>query len=327
MKLLAKIVLLLEVVLVFYAVFSKISLFPEKRLLSFSDAKNLTVEDNGLQYKIQTRASDVAGALAENKIGLSAHDELIPPKDTAVYPNMSIFINRPANIMISADGQSIKKTTFAKTVSDALIENKITLSHLDEIEPGLETRLSDNMDIKVTRINYEETTNEEDIDFSEIKQLDGKVDWGTKDISQEGERGTRETTYKIHYENGAEVSRVKLSSKITKQPVTQIVKIGTKLKIGKTDSGIASWYNANENECAHRTFPPGTWLRVTNTANGKQTYVRVAGYGPQAGTGKLIDLDNKAFQKIAPLGQGTAKVKVEEIQSKGFSPDQINTSH
>lgn len=327
MKQIAKIILLLEIFLVFYAIFSKITLFPAKRTLNFAGEKILTVNDNGLEYFIKTKASNLSGTLEENKINVSSEDVIIPAKDSEIYPNMTIAIIRPANIMISVDGQSIKKLTFAKTVGDALLENKITLSHLDEIDPGLETRLSNDMKVTVTRIKSEEVTEDEDIDFKEVAQMDGKVDWGEKDVSQEGEKGTRETSYRINYENGAEVSRVKLSSKITKQPVTQIVKIGTRLKIGKSDSGIASWYNAGIDECASRDFPAGTWLRVTNLTNGKQTYTRVAGYGPQPSTGKKIDLDNKTFEKIAPLGQGTTRVKIEEILSKGFSPNAINPSH
>jgi rare lipoprotein A (peptidoglycan hydrolase) len=60
-------------------------------------------------------------------------------------------------------------------------------------------------------------------------------------------------------------------------------------------------------------FPRGTWLRVTNRATGKQIFVVVNDYGPMRGTGKMIDLDKVAFEKIAPLGQGVVEVKVEEI--------------
>jgi rare lipoprotein A (peptidoglycan hydrolase) len=231
---------------------------------------------------------------------------------------MLITINRQARIIIDADGEKREITTLSKTVVDALAESKVFLAPVDEIEPGLDTKIGDGQEIRVTRKNTEVVTIEEPIEFSVVKQKDNLVDWGEKTISQEGEEGIREITYRIDYENGKETKRVKLASKITKKPVTQIEKTGTRLKVGKADTGIASWYNAGLYECAHRTFPRGTWLRVTNSANGKQVYVKVAGYGPQAGTGKLIDLDNKAFKEIAPLGQGVVKVKVEEILSKGF---------
>lgn len=322
MKRLAKIVLPLLIVASLSIVLAKYFLFPEKRTLDFSGEKTVMIDDNGLNYRLITKATTVAGLAGLVNPKLSDKDEMLPRRDTAILPGMTIKINRQARVTIAVDGENIERFTLAKTVSDVLLENKISLAPVDEIEPALETRVGDGLEITITRKNTEEVAVEEPIEFKEISQKDGKVDWGEKVISQEGEEGIRETVYKIDYENGKEIKRVKLSSKITQKPVSQIVKIGTKLKLGKSDTGIASWYNAGENECAHRTFSPGTWLRVTNTANGRQVYVRVAGYGPQAGTGKLIDLDNKAFKQIAPLGQGTTKVKVEEILNKGFKPDQ-----
>jgi len=323
MKNLAKVILLLEIGFFVFLFVTKFSLlaFLSKKTLNFNGEKSITINDDGLEYQTLTAAQDVAGAIVQKNIDLSNQDEIIPAKNTEVLPGMFIFINRPASIKISVDAKNIEKQTFAKTVFDALAESSVTLSHLDKTEPALETRLSNKLEITVTRIKTEEVTNEEPIDFQEVKQNDNQVDWGEKKITQTGEEGIRETTYRIDYENGEEVKRTKLASNITKSPVNQIVKIGTRLRIGKTDSGVASWYNAGKNECAYRTFSPGTWLRVTNQTNGRQVFVRVAGYGPQEGTGKLIDLDNAAFKKIAPLSQGTTKVKVEEILNKGFSPD------
>ena len=54
------------------------------------------------------------------------------------------------------------------------------------------------------------------------------------------------------------------------------------------------------------------YLRVTNRANGKSVIVQVNDCGPY-GKGRVIDLNKKAFQKIADLGAGVINVKVEEI--------------
>jgi len=301
-----------------FLVYKKKSFFSSKKNLDFSGEKKITVSDNGLTHEVITKSKDVAGVLTENNIQLSEKDQLVPARNTDLYPVMNILINRAVKIKISVDGENREIAALVKTVSDALNEESISLAPQDQVDPTPDTPLRDGMDITVTRIKYEEISEDEDIDFKEIEQKDSKVDWGTKEVSQKGEKGVRETVYKVHYENGKEISRAKLSTKITKAPVNQIVKIGTKLEIGKSDSGIASWYNADINECASRDYPPGTWLRVTNLTNGKQTYARVAGYGPQKGTGKLIDLDNKTFKQIAPLGQGTCRVKVEQILSRGF---------
>ena len=66
--------------------------------------------------------------------------------------------------------------------------------------------------------------------------------------------------------------------------------------------------------CAHRTFPFGTLLRVTNERNGKQVVVRVTDRGPH-GRGRIIDLSYGAARELGILAQGVAMVKVERINT------------
>ena len=56
----------------------------------------------------------------------------------------------------------------------------------------------------------------------------------------------------------------------------------------------------------------GSYVKVTNTANGKSVIVKINDRGP-FGAGRIIDLDKVAFQEIASLGQGVINVKMEEI--------------
>lgn len=62
--------------------------------------------------------------------------------------------------------------------------------------------------------------------------------------------------------------------------------------------------------CAHRTYPFGTLLKVTNERNGKWVVVRVTDRGPHS-RGRIIDLSHRAAQQIGIVNQGVATVKVE----------------
>lgn len=62
--------------------------------------------------------------------------------------------------------------------------------------------------------------------------------------------------------------------------------------------------------CAHRTYPFGTMLRVTNPANGKSVIVRVTDRGPYV-RGRIIDLSVRAAREIGIIAQGIAPVIVE----------------
>lgn len=64
--------------------------------------------------------------------------------------------------------------------------------------------------------------------------------------------------------------------------------------------------------CAHRKYPFGTRLRVTNLANGRQVEVRVTDRGPY-GRGKIIDLSYAAARALGMIAQGIGMVEVEAI--------------
>ena len=97
--------------------------------------------------------------------------------------------------------------------------------------------------------------------------------------------------------------------------------------IGTRQTGIASWYghpyhgratasgevyDMELDTAAHRRFVFGTWLRVDNLDNGKQTEVRVNDRGPFV-RGRVIDLSQSAARRIEMIGPGTARVRLTVI--------------
>ena len=66
--------------------------------------------------------------------------------------------------------------------------------------------------------------------------------------------------------------------------------------------------------CAHRSYPFGTMLKVTNERNGKWVIVRVTDRGPHT-RGRIIDLSHGAARKIGMIDQGIAVVKVERYHN------------
>lgn len=64
--------------------------------------------------------------------------------------------------------------------------------------------------------------------------------------------------------------------------------------------------------CAHRRYPFGTLLRVTNLSNGRQVTVRVTDRGP-FGRGRIIDLSYAAARELGLLARGVGMVEVEAV--------------
>lgn len=72
--------------------------------------------------------------------------------------------------------------------------------------------------------------------------------------------------------------------------------------------GKASWYVlGTEGNCAHRTLPKGTSVKVTNVANGLAMTCRIADRGPYV-DGRVIDLAKVDFERLAGSHEGVIDV-------------------
>lgn len=79
----------------------------------------------------------------------------------------------------------------------------------------------------------------------------------------------------------------------------------------KTASGEV--FSNNKLTAAHRTYPFGTYLKVTNVANGKSVLVKVNDRGPFT-KGKELDLSRKAFMDITDNpNKGNLQVNIEVV--------------
>jgi rare lipoprotein A len=96
----------------------------------------------------------------------------------------------------------------------------------------------------------------------------------------------------------------------------------------QTETGTASFYH-NKFEgrrtssgevfkqglytCAHKTFPFGTILKVTNLSNDSTVVVKVNDRLPQRSK-RCIDLSMVAAKQLNFVGKGLTKVRVEKIE-------------
>lgn len=84
----------------------------------------------------------------------------------------------------------------------------------------------------------------------------------------------------------------------------------------RTASGIP--FRQNQMVAAHRGYPFGTILRVTNLGNGRSVNVRVVDRGPFGTSAKakrrIIDLSRRAATELGFLSAGHARVRVEVLQ-------------
>jgi peptidoglycan lytic transglycosylase len=72
-------------------------------------------------------------------------------------------------------------------------------------------------------------------------------------------------------------------------------------------------YDRHQLTCAHRTYPFGTLLRVTDLESGRSVVVKVTDRGPFA-EGRIIDLSWAAARALGIVERGLARVAVELVR-------------
>ena len=271
---------------------------------------------DGFHYQTMTKALSVSDFLKEKGLIVSPNDLITPDLKRIIEPHSAIFITSNKKLSVKVDGETKEINTIRRTIEKLLQDEGIKLNPFDKIEPKLKTLTQNDLEVVITRVEKKNIIEEQEIKFEIMVQTDKKMKWKKQEIKHKGKNGLKEVEYEMVYRNGVLISKTKIATKIIKEAQPEIIVEGRKIEIISTQKGIASWYAFKGGMyCASVKYPRGTWLRVTNKDNGKQIIVLVNDYGPDLGTGKVIDLDKVAFGKLMSVGAGVISVKIEEIES------------
>lgn len=240
--------------------------------------------------------------------------------------NTRVVLRTPRALSLVVDGTSTPLTRVtALTVGELLASRKITLGPKDQVQPALETRLSEGQTVQVLRLAEGEVPEDQIIPFHTELRDDATLAAGHTAMVQPGKNGTvRVISTVLKKQDGTVVQWTEARRVVLVAPVTEILRRGTKrsgvappvappaTSSGRfIQSGTATWYasHAGPGACAHLTLPMGTILKLV-ASNGRTAQCRVGDRGPQAWTGNVIDLNPDVFQALAPLGAGVVHVDI-----------------
>lgn len=264
--------------------------------VSITKSLPVIIYDNADKIQGRTIYSSPEEILNQNDIQYWPEDvlesELIQDPIMEGGVGQLVRITRAPVIKIKVDRKTKEVRTWGLDVKSAIEKAGVKVNPNDKVKPGLKEYINDGDVIIVTRINYADVTENQAIDFNTIYKGSTSIALGQTSTSQSGVTGQKKNTYRITYKDGEEVSRVLISSKVTKSKRDKIILRGA--ETGATNFGwyegyVTSFYRATSSMV-------GKHLLVTNLDNGKSVTVEIIGNGPF--TGQLMDMGYKAFQAI-----------------------------
>ena len=102
----------------------------------------------------------------------------------------------------------------------------------DWISTDIKTAVSDGMQLALYRQGKQTAVVHEEINFEIKTTIDMNRDKNYKEVTKAGEKGQKDVTYEIEMRDGIEISRVKISEIIAKQPVAQEITVGGSAVVG-----------------------------------------------------------------------------------------------
>ena len=278
-------------------------------LIRWEQAKKVAIQiDQKEDIYIWTTEKTVGNVLEEANIALTEFDRVSPSLDAPVNGNISV--DKAYGFTLIDGNEQKKYWSTSTTVADFLKREEIQLNKFDRLEGQEDDIIQPGSTVEIVRVEKVTDVVEESADFAIETRNDQNLLKGQEKVVQEGRKGTVTREFEVVMENGKEVSRKLASEKTIKEPVKQVVAIGTKVVVASAAPTKASSNSVSVSRSKTSTEP----------TSGKEFYVSATAYtaycnGCSGITATGINLKNNPNLKVIavdpsviPLG---SKVWVE----------------
>lgn len=284
-------------------------------------------------YALQTLSDD--SELWLKKAGVTVKNgDSVKVKDNNVYIKTAIYVT------VTADGEQVTFKAYKGSVKSALKKGGIEYSEADIISPALDQTLEGDSQVVINRVKVATVTETETVKYSTEKIKTNDLYEGQSEVVTEGVNGKTEHTYQVTYIDGKETERVLLKTEVKSEPVTKVIRVGTKIKssflktastptvykqvIAMKASAYTYGNDGGNTTCLGKptargivavdpkVIPLGTKLYI-ESADGKYIYGEaVAGDTGSAIKGNKIDLFVESASECRAFGRRTVNVYILE---------------
>lgn len=225
-------------------------------------ARSVVVNDGTQRLQILTAEQSPKKIMSAAGLTLYSEDTTYFERSTNPLSDggagLQLRVDRATVFQLSLYGTILEARSRAATVGQMLREKGIELGPQDGQSVPDETPLVAGMSVRVWRDGKQTITQEEVIPKVSEEIKDADKDYGVREVRAVGSDGTKNVTYEIEMRGGQEVSRKVIASIVTKEPVKQVIIVGTRFK--------GAYTTPSENEVITWNFLIGKGLTREQTA-------------------------------------------------------------
>ena len=187
-------------------------------------ANTYVVTDGDRVVTYTTFASEPETVLEQLGLSLNQNDTYTTQ---AVEGAAAITVRRAQKITVHYHGQTTLVTGFGETAGELLSRLGLDVTGEDVVSHGLEEETYDGMDLRVDRPEILRQVYTTAIPHPVSRCSDPTLPVGTEAVLTPGTDGEMRCTAEITYLGGQEAGRQVLSETVTRQPVAEIIAVGT----------------------------------------------------------------------------------------------------
>lgn len=187
-------------------------------------AKTYVVTDGDRVVTYTTFASEPETVLEQLGLSLNQNDTYTTQ---AVEGAAAITVRRAQRITVHYHGQTTLVTSFGETAGELLSRLGLDVTGEDVVSHGLEEETYDGMELRVDRPEILRQVYTAAIPHPVSRCSDPTLPAGTEAVLTPGTDGEMRCTAEITYLGGQEADRQVLSETVTRQPVAEIIAVGT----------------------------------------------------------------------------------------------------
>jgi uncharacterized protein YabE (DUF348 family) len=241
--------------------------------------------------ELTTRQNLVGEFLEENNVEIGEFDKVSMLYEDELYDEARIIVRKGRKFTLNIDGNIEIITTTKKSIREAFEEAGVSVSQADIVEPNLDSEVIHGMEVDVFRIAYSKITEDVEIPFTAKEVSDHTLEKGKTRIKTKGQNGLKRIVYSVTTKDGIETNRSIISETVVRNPVQQVVAVGTKAKAAGKKSVVTNAGKAlNYSKKLTVTATAYTAAAGKKTASGK-----VAQYGVVAVDPKVIPMGTKLY--------------------------------
>ena len=257
-------------------------------------------------------ATTVGEVLAQAGMVIYEGDLVRPALGTPLGTGLDVAIERSRPVVVSTKDHSLRIRTRGVTVADLLAEQGLVLAGLDRVEPPLDTPLTDDLAVHVTRVEHAYEIEEEITPFTAVWEPDPELEIDNQRLDQEGVNGITRHRYRVLLEDSQPISRTLEDTWLAQEPVTKVLKYGANIVLRTVDTPqgpLTYWRKIRMYATSYSADEAGTprdapWYGRTRTGRkieygvaavdptivrlGSQVYVPGYGIADAADTGSAV---------------------------------------